>query len=187
MAIYTRSGDEGFTERPGAQRVRKSDPWVGAVGAVDELNAHIGVCLQSAGAKEQAPVREALTPLQSELLVVGALLGAAGTDQDPGVSLEDSAVQRMEQQIDDICSKLPPLRHFVLPGGCELACRLHLARTVSQRAERAIVAAADTGCPVPPIILRYLNRLTDLLFALGRLGNSNAGEQESVWNPQDPS
>ena len=185
MPIYTRTGDEGFTIRPGGRRVRKSDPCVAAVGAVDELNSHIGLCLQASAAAEQAPVREALEPLPAELLLVGAALAAAGTDQRTGVSVDEAAVRRMEGQIDEIWAKLPALSHFILPVGCELACRLHVARTVCRRAERAAVAAEDSGCRLAEIVLGYLNRLSDLLFALSRLANAGAGVEERVWKPQD--
>ncbi len=90
----------------------------------------------------------------------------------------------MERQIDAAWAKLPELEHFILPEGCELACRLHVARTVCHRAERAVVAWADSGAgrEVPPEILRYLNRLSDLLFALARLANRKAGMGEETWS-----
>ncbi|MCK4623993.1 MAG: ATP:cob(I)alamin adenosyltransferase, partial [Phycisphaerae bacterium] len=98
----------------------------------------------------------------------------------------DDAVARMEKCIDAICGELSELKDFILPGGCELACRLHLARTIARRTERAVVAAlnpTDDGQCSAPVVLRYLNRLSDLLFALARLANHNAGEAESTPKP----
>ena len=179
--IYTRTGDEGSTNRPSGERVRKSDPAVSAVGAIDELGAHIGLCVASAGEQQDSDVGEALQPLQGELLTAAALLAAAGANKPPSVKLAEAAVGRMEGRIDTISAKLPELTHFILPRGCELACRLHVARTVCRRAERAAVAAADAGTTIPPIVLRYLNRLSDLLFVLARLANHNAGMDEVAW------
>ena len=181
MKVHTKAGDEGFTFRPGKQRVRKIDICVEAVGDIDELNAHLGLCLQGTRGAEAAEVREALEPVQRELLTIGALLAAAGTDSRPNVALDESTVQGMEQQIDRLTTRLPELTHFILPGGCELACRLHVARTVCRRAERRVVALADAQTPVPPIIVRYLNRLSDLLFMVARLANHIAGVSDAGW------
>ena len=181
MKVHTKAGDEGFTFRPGKQRVRKIDICVEAVGDIDELNANLGLCLQGARGAEAAEVREALEPVQRELLTIGALLAAAGTDSRPNVALDESTVQGMEQQIDRLTTRLPELTHFILPGGCELACRLHVARTVCRRAERRVVALADAQTPVPPIIVRYLNRLSDLLFMVARLANHIAGVSDAGW------
>jgi cob(I)alamin adenosyltransferase len=180
--VYIKVGDEGFTFRPGGQRVPKSDPAVEAVGTIDELNAHLGLCL--AGAGELAPVREAIAPVQSGLLTVGALLAAAGTQERPSVNLDETAVAGMERQIDRMTAKLPELTHFILPAGCELACRLHVARTVCRRAERRAVALAEAGAPVPPEVLRYLNRLSDLLFTAARCADQAAGQADVVWPGQ---
>ncbi len=181
MTIYTRMGDEGFTNRPNGRRVRKSDQQIDAVGAVDELNSSIGWCFQAAGDGRQEEIREALAPLQSELLALGAVLAVAGTDSPPDVELDESAVERMERQIDAAWQKLPELKQFVLSRGCELACRLHVARTICRRAERAAVAAAEAEKRIPTALFKYLNRLSDLLFALARLANHNEGIDEQTW------
>lgn len=180
MHPYTKTGDEGFTLRPGERRVRKSDPLVEANGALDELNAVIGLCLRQARADGDGNVRDALVSLQAELLTAGAILAAIGADPPP-VALPEDAVRRMEGRIDQAWAKLPKLTVFLLPGGSELACRLHLARTVCRRAERAVVAAADADADVPALLLRYLNRMSDLLFALARLANFAAGVEEERW------
>ncbi len=184
MAIYTKNGDDGSTERGDGKRIRKSDVRVGAVGAIEEVAAHVGACLQVTDSPANTEIRKALEPTQSELLAIGAMLSGGGGRGDADVSLPESFVQRMEQQIDQACSKLPELTHFILPRGCELACRLHITRTVSRRAERNIVEMEDAGHTVAPIILPYLNRLSDLLFALSREANFNTGVAETLWNPR---
>jgi len=184
MAIYTRTGDGGNTALPAGGCVRKSDVRIAAVGTIDELNSHLGLCIQAASAAEatkggsQAEVVDALGPLQAELMAAGALVAGSAESR-----LDESAVARMEGQIDQAWGKLPRLTHFIMPGGCELACRLHVARAVCRRAEREIVSAADQKCPVGPEVIRYFNRLGDLLFAMARLANFNAGVKETIWNP----
>ncbi len=172
MKLYTKSGDGGFASLPGAgEKVRKDDPRFSAVGSLDELNAAVGFCLAEARRVRDASVVDALGPVQAELFSVGAV---------PPAPL-DAAVARMEKRIDAICGELPELKDFILPGGCELACRLHLARTIARRAERAVVAALDLRDDEPheaSDALRYLNRLSDLLFALARQANHNVGESE---------
>ena len=167
MKLYTKSGDGGFASLPGAgEKARKDDPCFSAIGSLDELNAAVGFCLAEAGRAGDASVVDALEPVQAELFSVGAV---------PPAPL-DEAVARMEKHIDAICGELPELKDFILPGGCELACRLHLARTIARRAERAVVAALDLRNDEPHEAsgaLRYLNRLSDLLFALARQANHN--------------
>ncbi len=183
MRLYTKVGDEGFTNRPGDQRVRKCDPRIDAVGVVDELNAVLGWSVETARDEKWAEVRDALLPLQGELLTAGALLAAAGTGVRANVELDEGAVARMEQQIDSAWEKLPELKHFVLPKGCELACRLHIARTISRRAERSIAGMMELENQIAPVIPKYFNRLSDLLFALGRLVNQIEGLEEQTWEP----
>jgi cob(I)alamin adenosyltransferase len=181
MSLYTKTGDDGTTGRPGGRRVRKSDPLVKANGAVDELNAHVGLCIAEARSDGADQVADALAPVQPELLTVGVLLAAVGAGEPAGVSLDAAPVERMERLVGDILAALPPLASFILPGGTQLACRLHVARTVCRRAERVVVAAADTPADVPAIVLKYLNRLSDALFALARLANHHAGQEDVLW------
>jgi len=175
MSAETRPGDEGFTRRPEG-RLRKTDPRVEAGGALDELNAQLGCCAAAAGGAPQ--IASVLSVVQRDLFALGALLG--GTEP----ALDEQAVARLEREVAAAQGQLPALTHFIVPGGCELACRLHVARTVCRRAERALVAVADAGHPVPPAALRYANRLGGLLFTLARLANRLAGVQESA--PGDP-
>jgi cob(I)alamin adenosyltransferase len=178
--IYTRRGDDGWTDRPGGQRVPKDHPLVAAGGALEELSAHVGLCLQQAGAAGAETIARALAPVQAELMSAGAAVAHAGTSAAPHAGPDDGHVERIERTIDDVWASLPAPGAFVLPGGCQLACRLHVARTVCRRAERAVVAAAD-GADVPPAVAGYLNRLGDLLFALSRAANRDAGVAEEPW------
>ena len=179
MQLYTKDGDDGLTRRGDGQRIGKDSPCIEAVGASDELNVQIGLCFRAAEQAGQVEIAEVLAPLQAELFGLGALLSTAEADVKPS----DPAVERMERQIDAMCAKLPKLASFILPGGCELACRLHVARAVCRRAERRVVALAQAGTKLPPVVLRYLNRLGDLLFAAARMANHNAGVEETVWKP----
>jgi len=179
MKIYTKAGDDGFTHRADGRRVRKCDALIEAVGAVDELHAHIGLCEQAASG---GAVAEALSAVQEELFAVSALLAQASSGGKPVVALAPAAVERMEAAIDEIWSELGELKHFILPGGCELACRLHVARTVCRRAERAVAAAVERETRIPKIVFVYLNRLSDLLFALARKANQDAGVEDRTWS-----
>lgn len=181
MAIYTKVGDGGDTYRPGGLKTRKGDPFIEALGGLDEMNANVGFCLQALRKAQQQKIIDTLQPVQGELLAAGAILAAADTGVEPGALLDPAAVKRIEDQIDAVWAELPMLKHFILPGGCESACRLHLARVVCRRAERAIVRAADAGLQVPPVVLQYINRLGDLLFTLARLVNHLAGAGETQW------
>lgn len=183
MALYTKVGDEGFTRFPDGRLGRKDEPRVVALGEVDELNTHIGLCVQRARADGVADVEAALAPLQAELFVLGGSL-VRPAPAGKSLHVHDEAIARMEKQIDEISAALPPLTHFILPGGSELSCRLHLARCVCRRAERAIVASQSPQDPVEPVALRYINRLSDLLFALARQANHNLGVAEELWQGQ---
>jgi len=178
MKIYTRTGDDGTTGLPGGIRVPKSDPRVECCGAVDELNASLGVAIVSAAGE----FPQALRRVQSELLLVGAHLAApADSPSRPRLRPVDAGMaQRLEEEIDQAELQLPPLSHFMLPGGCELAARLHLARTICRRAERLVVALHQRQ-PVSATILMYLNRLGDWLFFTARLANHRAGVEDVAW------
>jgi cob(I)alamin adenosyltransferase len=178
MKIYTKTGDDGTTGLFGGGRVRKSDPRIECYGTVDELNAAIGFA--AAGGAELA---DKLAQVQNELFVIGSHLATPEEDTRRLArvpALEESSVARLEAEIDTNEAQLPPLRNFILPGGVEAAARLHLARTVCRRAERLLVAfGADH--PVDPLILRYLNRLSDWLFVYARWCNHRAGMPDVPW------
>lgn len=179
MSIYTKVGDGGSTRMPDGRLDRKHLPLLEAIGHLDELNSSIGFCRAACTAAHQE-IAQALAPLQEEIFVLGALV--ADPRQAGKLQLDAQAVARMEGQIDQAGAKLPPLKHFVLPAGSELCCRLHLARTVCRRAERRLVAALDSGAPMPEGAIAYINRLGDLLFELARLANHLDGGMEVQWH-----
>ncbi|MBL8875274.1 MAG: cob(I)yrinic acid a,c-diamide adenosyltransferase [Phycisphaerae bacterium] len=182
--IYTRTGDDGTTGLVGGQRVRKTAPRVEAYGTVDEANSFIGLAVLHAG--EGSKVFAVLRAIQNDLFDVGADLATPiAPDERPGAALRITAgqVERLERLIDEFNEPIPALTSFVLPGGTPLAAELHAARTVSRRAERAAVALLDAEpAATSPEAIRYLNRLSDLLFVLARAANAN-GASDVLWRP----
>jgi cob(I)alamin adenosyltransferase len=183
MKIYTKSGDDGTTGLIGGDRVRKCDPRIECYGTVDELNAHLGLASVVAG----GDLLLALGQVQNDLFVIGSHLATNGEDkwQSSLPPLDDAMVHRLEMQIDAAEAGLPPLREFILPGGSELAARLHVSRTVCRRAERLLVDFA-LDRPVPAMILTYLNRLSDWLFVLARAANQQAKVNDVPWVKETP-
>jgi len=180
MKIYTKTGDDGTTGLFGGTRVDKDDARVEAYGTVDEANACIGLARA-----EQLPseLDEILARIQSDLLVLGAELACVpGHEARLSVALlTDADITRLESAVDELESKLEPLKNFILPGGTRAAAGLHLARTVTRRAER-LALRAQRAPPLRPLLLVYLNRLSDLLFVLARAANASAGQHDVVWN-----
>ncbi len=180
MKIYTRTGDAGETGLRGGVRVRKNVLRVEAYGTVDELNAALGmVCAALPGAELAGLLRS----IQRDLFALGAQLAdarGAGVQAAERAAVPEARVAELEREIDQAQDALPPLRSFVFPGGCEVGARLHLARTICRRAERRLAALAETE-PVGPVVLAYVNRLSDLLFVLARLANHRARVQELTW------
>ena len=172
MNLYTKRGDKGDTDLFGGQSTTKNHPRVNAYGQVDELNAHLGLALSSC---DVSLISDILTRLQHHLFELGA--GVAGAE----MSLAADDVAALESAIDDLCARLPPLRRFVLPGGDPLAAQAQVARAVCRRAERDLVAAA--AAETPDLGVRYLNRLSDLLFAVARTLAVRAGG-EVFWEPR---
>lgn len=178
MKIYTKTGDGGETGLFGGGRVSKDHPRVDAYGAVDELNAALGV---AASVVEDGDLRQALETVQSELFVLGADLATPdGVQSSAVVRLEDHHVAALEHQIDTWEESLPPLTSFILPGGTEAAARLHLARTICRRAERRVIALGHQE-HMGDLPVRYLNRLSDWLFVLARTANARAGVPDRPW------
>lgn len=177
MKIYTRTGDDGTTSLQGGLRVHKSDRRIAAYGAVDELNASIGAAMTECAYED---MRSLLSRIQGELFGMGADLSEPDVQRPGRVTPE--MVQRLEGEIDSYEEGLEPLRNFIMPGGAVLAASLHLARTVARRAEAATAGLllseeANAEC------MRYLNRLSDLLFVMARAANSRAGIRDTVWRP----
>ena len=178
MKIYTKTGDAGETSFFDNTRVSKADARVDAYGEVDELNACLGAARAAGLDPELATVLE---EIQRDLFASRARLA------DPShriaarvikIDILDDQVARLEATIDRLEAELPPLRRFILPGGVQAGSLLHLARTVCRRAERRIVALAS---PVDPIVVVYLNRLSDLLFVMARAANHRSGIPETEW------
>jgi cob(I)alamin adenosyltransferase len=176
--IYTRGGDAGETSLGDGSRTSKLDCRIGAFGTVDELNAAIGVVLAGDCPQELA---EVLARVQNELFDVGADLSVPWGVTDR-LRVEQALVDRLEAECDRFNAELPELRSFVLPGGTETAARLHVARTTCRRAERDALEASQQ-LEINPLVLVYLNRLSDLLFILARSANALAGRDEPLWKP----
>lgn len=179
MKIYTRTGDSGQTGLWGGQRVDKNSVRVAAYGEVDELNAILGV-VRAAGIEPS--LDSLLQRVQNELFVLGADLATPGESSRIDRLSEDTIAQ-LEQDIDGFETELEPLRQFILPGGTLAAAQLHLARTVCRRAERNVVALAQSE-HVNLVTLSYLNRLSDWFFVLARVVNARAGIQDVPWVQQ---
>ncbi|MDX2130625.1 MAG: cob(I)yrinic acid a,c-diamide adenosyltransferase [Planctomycetota bacterium] len=192
--IYTRTGDDGTTGLATGQRVRKDDLRVDTYGSVDEANACIGLAVREAdhaatspgAAPAAADIASILRAIQHDLFDLGADLATPVAGEEPAGSrlrIIPTQVARLETTIDRFNDTLAPLTSFVLPGGSALASHLHVARTVVRRAERLAVAlAAREPGAVNPEAVKYLNRLSDLLFVLGRVAN-DSGAGDVLWKP----
>jgi cob(I)alamin adenosyltransferase len=170
--IYTRGGDHGETSLGDGSRVSKLDPLVRAYGAVDELNSVVG------WARVEAQ-DDRLARVQNDLFDVGADLSVPYEENDGKLRVTQAQIDALERDCDEVNETLEPLKSFVLPGGSEVAARLHVARAVCRRAESVALWAADER-PVNPLALVYLNRLSDLLFILARAANRG---DEPLWKP----
>ena len=176
--IYTRGGDAGETSLGDGSRVSKLDPRIRAYGAVDELNSLIGVAL---AIDPPDDVRDVLARIQNELFDLGADLSVP-LEHEGRLRITQSQVDALEADCDRFNAGLPELKSFVLPGGSELAARLHVARTACRRAERDALDAAQAYA-LNDVALAYLNRLSDLLFILARFANAASGREEPLWRP----
>jgi cob(I)alamin adenosyltransferase len=174
--LYTRTGDDGSTGLVGGGRVGKDDPRIACYGTVDELNACLGLCavLAPSFAVELGQIQQRLFDLGSEL---------ANPEAGERGPLDDEDTKTLERWVDAALVDLPVLTSFVLPGGGELGARLHLARTVCRRVEREMVALTRTAA-VRPVLVGYVNRLSDLLFAWSRRAAQEAGIAETLWKPK---
>ncbi|MER3401853.1 MAG: ATP:cob(I)alamin adenosyltransferase [Armatimonadota bacterium] len=177
MRIYTRTGDQGETGLIGGQRVSKDDPRVCAYGSVDELNAVLGVVRCYLNDGELSAIVERI---QNELFDIGAELASPPERASQFSAIDESHIVAMEQSIDRFEEELPHLRQFILPGGTHSSAYLHLARTVCRRAEREVVHLSRSST-VNAVLVRYLNRLSDLLFVMARVANHRAGVPDVVW------
>jgi cob(I)alamin adenosyltransferase len=170
--IYTRTGDDGTTGLSDGARVDKDDPRIEAIGDVDELNSALGLLLSD---DVPAAIRTTLTAVQHRLFDIGGELSMPGHN-----ALDPVQVEALEQALDALNSDLPPLKEFILPGGTPAAASCHLARAICRRAERRVHRLARTAA-VNPATLKYLNRLSDLLFVMARQLNKQAGHPDMFW------
>jgi cob(I)alamin adenosyltransferase len=181
--IYTKTGDDGTTSLGDMSRTSKNDPRLEAYATVDEANSSIGAVLAMGDIKD-ADIKKLLVRIQNDLFDVGADLCTPVVDNPASEPLRvlDSQIEYLEQQIDKYNESLQPLRSFVLPSGTPAAALMHVARTVTRRAERTTWNAIHAfGGGVNPITAKYLNRLSDLLFVLARYVNKDVGDQ--LWVP----
>ncbi len=182
VRIYTKTGDDGTTGLIGGSRVKKYDLRLEAYGTIDELNSQIGLILTT---EIDGQARKMLTEIQSRLFVIGSRLA---TDSQTGKVAEqlpcsEQAVETLEQEMDRMFEPLPRLTHFILPAGSPGTVYAHIARTICRRAERRIVELSDKT-PVDPLLIKYVNRLSDYLFVLARKINQDHHGDEVCWIPE---
>lgn len=178
MKIYTFSGDDGTTSLSGGKRVPKCSPRVDAYGTVDELIAWIGLLRDI---PENALKNETLLYIQDQLMRCAAILATENPASNPKIIMPDSdASNYLERMIDEMEEALPKLNSFILPGGCLASSYCHVARCVCRRAERAVIFLNQAE-DIPPIITKFLNRLSDYLFVLARKNSYDSGYQENKW------
>lgn len=174
--LYTGTGDHGTTSLVSGHRIAKHHLRIDAYGTIDELNSHIGLAIALPNLPPEQ--KQTLQWIQNKLFDLGAYLANDNPDAPQGVTPAD--IIRIQAMIDITDASLPALRRFVLPGGCTEAAQLHVARTVCRRAERLITALADTT-PIHPYTLIFINRLSDLLFAMARSANIYTHTDEIFW------
>ncbi len=182
MKIYTRTGDKGQTSLLGGKRVPKDHARIEAYGTIDELNSHIGMLRDLAGAHQ----RELLISIQEKLFSLGSRLASASNEEADKFQvphLEESDITALETAMDAMDAVLPDMRNFILPGGHPTVSQAHICRTVCRRAERLVVSIAEQE-QLPGSVVRYLNRLSDLLFVLARWLGHTLGAEEIPWKPR---
>ncbi|MGP1515941.1 MAG: cob(I)yrinic acid a,c-diamide adenosyltransferase [Bacteroidales bacterium] len=186
MKIYTKAGDNGTTSLCDGSRLSKDDMRVEAYGALDELNAHIGLLislLQTSSLKEgvqsTSNLTDFLSEIQEELFVIGGELACAEINLEDLISTQN-LIRKVETNIDELSSQLPVQHHFVMPGGIIPAAQSHVCRTICRRAERRIVTLSHVTT-LSPEILVFVNRLSDYLFILSRYLNKDSGTSEKTW------
>ena len=181
--IYTRTGDKGTTSLIGGTKVPKSHLRIEAYGTIDELNSHIGLCRDII---VNAHLREMLLEVQDRLFTIGSAL-ACDPIKEPKLRLPDLRerdVKLLEEDIDKMNEEIPPMKTFVLPGGHIVVSQLHIARCVCRRAERCCVRLETESLEVEPLILKYLNRLSDWLFVAARFISHQHNAVEIPWKPR---
>ena len=192
MKIYTKTGDKGETGLIGGKRISKGDPRIVAYGSVDELNSNIGIAISSLAAKNKdlfLDLINIMTCIQSELFIVGSDLAdprypAGNQNHYKTPRTEENMASALEDAIDKFETELEPITFFILPGGSIEASLLHITRTIARRAEIAATLLSKDQI-INPIVLVYLNRLSDFLFVAARLINKRLGIQDVAWRPSE--
>jgi cob(I)alamin adenosyltransferase len=177
VKIYTKKGDDGTTQTFTGNKVSKNSSIMHAQGVIDELNAVIGLALTYS---KHDYIEEILNQVQSDLFVIGSEITLSENGEENKIKIADVRINYLEEAIDKMEEKLPKLKHFILPGGSKISASLHLARTVCRRAERDIVGFIEET-NLKTLSLKYLNRLSDLLFVLARYANLCEGKKDSEW------
>jgi cob(I)alamin adenosyltransferase len=187
MKIYTRTGDRGETGLFGGKRIRKDSPRISAIGSIDELNSAIGLAIAQVSTNRLVPLVRELTKIQGDLFEIGAVLATPGRIRKREKKVHEKFTNHLakrvgafEKLIDHLTLKLLPMKSFILPGGSIQGASLHLARSISRRAERAVVAFAKKD-QVADEIITYMNRLSDLLFTMARFVNRQRSVSETPW------
>jgi cob(I)alamin adenosyltransferase len=192
MKIYTKTGDKGETGLIGGKRISKGDPRIVAYGSVDELNSNIGIAVSSLAAKNRdlfLDLINIMTSIQSELFIVGSDLAdprypAGNQNHYKTPRTEENMASALEDAIDKFETELEPITFFILPGGSIEASLLHITRTIARRAEIAVTLLSKDQI-INPIVLVYLNRLSDFLFVAARLINKRLGIKDIAWRPSE--
>ncbi len=192
MKIYTKTGDKGETGLIGGKRISKGDPRIVAYGSVDELNSYIGIAISSLTVKDRhlfLDLINIMTCIQSELFIVGSDLAdprypAGNQNQYQTPRTEENMASALEDAIDKFETELEPITFFILPGGSIEASLLHITRTIARRAEIAVTLLSKDQI-INPIVLVYLNRLSDFLFVAARLINKRLGIKDIAWRPSE--
>jgi cob(I)alamin adenosyltransferase len=184
MKVYTKTGDRGETSLIGGERTGKDDLRIEAYGTIDELNASLGLAIAHLPQVSFEDVRAELVAIQRELFAIGSELASISEKTSRGITVvpvDADAVASLEKLIDLYDNELPALRNFILPGGRIPTSALHLARTICRRAERSIIALTNEY-DVNPELIKYINRLSDLLFTIARLTNARLDIPDQIWH-----
>jgi len=181
VKIYTKTGDKGQTSLYGGRRILKDDIRIEAYGTIDELNSFIGQLLVDI--PTSIGQNELLTAIQNRLFTIGANLASDPQKELPIPDLKEDDIDLLEMAMDNMDESLEPLRSFILPGGSSANASAHICRTVARRAERRMVSLSESE-EVAPILIKYVNRLSDYFFVLGRRIASELGHEETPWVPR---
>jgi cob(I)alamin adenosyltransferase len=180
MKIYTKTGDQGQTGLLGGDRVEKNSLRIHAIGEIDELNSYAGVCCLTI---EDLELRSRLIRVQNHLFDIGSELACPPDGKFDLTSVTNADIELLEQELDEMEAELPPLKQFILPGGCPAAAHMHYLRSICRRAERQLLALHSINSVRSELII-YVNRLSDWIFCFSRLLNHRSGVEEQKWSKE---